>query len=253
MFSYSEYRNIIKLIQQHLPIVDFSQANEFNECNGIKVVGKFCVIRHDIEFSIDRALKLAELENELGISTTYTVQLRNNTYNALSEKNIDAVHRIKELGHCIALHQNPPLMSEKALKKYVLKDIETLEHYYGFEVDRYAFHRPKQEQLAMYLDIPGKINCYGEQFFQYFTQDDKPDNLEVTYLADSNHQWKYGHPFSINFENTLKLQLNTHPFSWSESGYENYGNFLSLIKERNNEMLFDMESENKAFPKELLL
>jgi len=47
--------------------------------------------------------------------------------------------------------------------------------------------------------------------------------------------------------------LNTHPYSWTESGYKNYGNFLSLIKERNNEMLFDMNSENKTFPKELLL
>ena len=142
-------------------------------------------------------------------------------------------------------------MSEKELKKYVLKDIETLEHYYGFEVDRYAFHRPKQEQLAMYLDIPSKINCYGKKYFHHFIGE-KPD-LNVTYLADSNHKWKYGHPIEIDFNNISKLQLNTHPFSWTEQGYENYGNFLSLIQDRKNEMLYDMESENKAFPKELLL
>jgi hypothetical protein len=242
-FSYNEYRNIIKLIQQFLPIKDFADITSKTD--------KFCVIRHDIEFSIDRAAKLAEIENKLGISTTYTVQLRNNTYNVLSEKNIEQIHYIKSLGHCIALHQNPPYMSEKDLKKYVLKDIETLEHYYGFEVDRYAFHRPKQEQLAMYLDIPGKINCYGELYFHYF-EGEKPD-LNVTYLADSNHRWKYGHPITTNFNTVSKLQLNTHPFSWTEQGYENYGNFLSLIKERNQEMLFDMKSENKSFPKELLL
>lgn len=242
-FSYNEYRNIIKLIQQFLPIMDFASITPKTD--------EFCVIRHDIEFSIDRAAKLAEIENQLGISTTYTVQLRNNTYNALSEKNIELVHYIKSLGHCIALHQNPPYMSEKNLKKYVLKDIETLEHYYGFEVDRYAFHRPKQEQLAMYLDIPGKINCYGKLYFHYF-EGEKPD-LNVTYLADSNHKWKYGHPITTDFNAISKLQLNTHPFSWTERGYENYGNFLSLIEERKKEMLFDMESENKAFPKELLL
>ena len=242
-FSYDEYRNIIKLIQQFLPIMDFADITPKTE--------EFCVIRHDIEFSIDRAAKLAEIENQLGISTTYTVQLRNNTYNALSEKNIELIHYIKSLGHCIALHQNPPYMSEKDLKEYVLKDIETLEHYYDFEVDRYAFHRPKQEQLAMYLDIPGKINCYGELYFHYF-EGEKPD-LNVTYLADSNHRWKYGHPITTNFNTVSKLQLNTHPFSWTEQGYENYGNFLSLIKERNQEMLFDMKSENKSFPKELLL
>lgn len=243
MFSYNEYKNIINLIQSHLPIIDFADVMVDTK--------EFCVIRHDIEFSIDRAAKLAEIENELGISTTYTVQLRNNTYNALSEKNIKLIHYIKSLGHCIALHQNPPYMPEKELKKYVLKDIETLEHYYEFEVDRYAFHRPKQEQLAMYLDIPEKINCYGKKYFHYF-EGNAPD-LKVTYLADSNHQWKYGHPVMIDFNNVSKLQLNMHPFSWTEKGYKNYGNYLTLIEERKKEMLSDMKSENKTFPKELLL
>ena len=34
-----------------------------------------------------------------------------------------------------------------------------------------------------------------------------------------------------------KLQLLTHPFSWTETGNDNYGNFLLLIRERNNELL----------------
>ena len=59
--------------------------------------------------------KLAKLENNLGVKSTYTVQLRNNTYNALSEKNIKFVREIRKLGHKIALHQNPPLMSKKKL------------------------------------------------------------------------------------------------------------------------------------------
>ena len=80
MFSYNEYKNIINLIKSHLPIMDFSEVTEKTE--------KFCVLRHDIEFSIDRAYKLAKVEKELGVTSTYTVQVRNNTYNALSEKNI---------------------------------------------------------------------------------------------------------------------------------------------------------------------
>ena len=81
MFSYNEYKNIINLVRKHIPIIDFSEVT--------KDIKKFCVLRHDIEFSIDRAYKLAKIENELGVTSTYTVQLRNNTYNALSEKNID--------------------------------------------------------------------------------------------------------------------------------------------------------------------
>ena len=78
MFSYNEYRNIIKLVNSHLPILDFSDIT--------KNTDKFCVLRHDIEFSIDRAYELAKIEKDLGVVSTYTVQVRNNTYNALSEK-----------------------------------------------------------------------------------------------------------------------------------------------------------------------
>ena len=47
MFSYNEYKNIINLVKNHLPIIDFSGVKGGME--------KFCVLRHDIEFSIDRA------------------------------------------------------------------------------------------------------------------------------------------------------------------------------------------------------
>ena len=45
MFSYNEYKNIISLIGNNLPILDFSEIDNDT--------GKFCVLRHDIEFSID--------------------------------------------------------------------------------------------------------------------------------------------------------------------------------------------------------
>ena len=242
MFSYNEYVNIIKLVNSHLPIIDFSDIDEQTE--------KFCVLRHDIEFSIDRAYELAKVEKKLGVSSTYTVQLRNNTYNALSEKNIDLIKRIKDLGHHIGLHQNPPLMDLDKLKTYVSVDIQMLEYYYGFYVDRFAFHRPKKEYLKEYFQLDGKINCYDKKFFHYF--DEKPDNINVLYLADSNHEWKYGYPLDYDFSKIDKLQLLTHPYSWTETGGDNYGNYLSLIRERNKELVHSMNTETSTFPKELL-
>ena len=242
MFSYNEYINIIKLVNSHLPIIDFSDVTETTD--------KFCVLRHDIEFSIDRAYELAKIENELGVSSTYTVQVRNNTYNALSEKNIELIQKIKSLGHQIGLHQNPPLMEIEKLGSYIMTDIHLLEHFYGFEIDRFAFHRPKKEFLASYINLKDKINCYGKNFFHYF--DEKPDKLDVLYLSDSNHDWKFGYPLDFDFSKVDKLQLLTHPYSWTEKGGDNYGNFLSLIRERNTELLDSMNTETNTFPKELL-
>ena len=249
MFSYAEYRNIITLVKENLPIMDFSEVND--------KVNSFCVLRHDIEFSIDRALKMARIEHDdLGVHSTYTVQLRNNSYNALSQKNIEAIGEIEEMGHYIGLHQNPPSdIPDDHLVDYIMKDIETLEHYYGFEVDRFAFHRCGSNPgiLEKYVEVPDKINCYAKEFFHYFSGG-KPEELRVHYLADSNHQWKYGHPFNIDYwELPQKMQLLTHPFSWSERGYDNITNFTQLIRERNGELLSDMNTETKTFPKELLI
>ena len=142
-------------------------------------------------------------------------------------------------------------MDLNKLKNYVSIDIQMLEYYYGFYIDRFAFHRPKKEYLKEYFKIDGKINCYDKKFFNYFDED-RPEKLEVLYLADSNHQWKYGYPLDFDFSKINKLQLLTHPFSWTKAGGDNYGNFLSLIRERNNELVHSMNTETNTFPKELL-
>ena len=72
MFSYAEYRNIITLVKHNLPIMDFSEVND--------EVDSFCVLRHDIEFSIDRALEMARIEHEdLNVHSTYTCLLYTST------------------------------------------------------------------------------------------------------------------------------------------------------------------------------
>ena len=243
MFSYNEFKNLIGIVHQNLPIVDYKDVKDNTE--------KFCILRHDIEFSIDRAYKLAKIEKELGVISTYTVQVRNNTYNALSEKNIDLISKIKELGHHIGLHQNPPpSMKLDTLKDYIMRDITILEDCYGFEIDRFAFHRPKKEYLNCYVELDNKINCYDKKFFHFF--ESRPESLEILYLADSNHKWKYGYPLDFDFSKINKLQLLTHPFSWSDSGGDNYGNFVTLIRERNDELVNSMNTETNTFPQELL-
>ena len=244
MFSYNENKNIINLIGQHLPLLDFDEINNDTD--------KFCVLRHDIEYSIDRSLDLARFEaEELGVKSTYCVQLRSNIYNAISNKNIDVMTEIKSLGHKIALHINPPHMDISDVHEYISNDIKTLERHYEFEIDRFSFHIPKKEYLKPYIQIENKINCYDKKFFHYFDEN-KPNKLRVLYLADSNHQWKYGHPFDFDFAKLKKLQLLTHPYSWTENGGDNYGNYLSLIRERNKELLYSMNTETNTFPKELL-
>jgi len=82
IFSYSQYVDIIQHIKKNLPIMMFRDALD---------IDKFCVIRHDVEFSTLRALALAKVEHKLSIQSTYCFQLRNNCYNVLSNENINII------------------------------------------------------------------------------------------------------------------------------------------------------------------
>jgi len=246
MFSYNEYKNIIKLVKSYLPIIDFADVT--------KKTKKYCVIRHDIEFSLYRALNLAKIDHTLGIKSSFFVQLRNNCYNTLSKENLDILREISELGHHIGAHINTSNLAstdEKELYRFILQDIATLEEYTGIKIDRFSFHRPTKNQLKNPIRIPNIINAYDNLYFHYF-EGKNPTKLKVLYLADSNHQWKWGNPTVDNFANNEKLHINFHPFSWTETGYSNFVNFKTLIHEKNKELRNSFNSEINNFPKELL-
>tara|TARA_R110000782_G_scaffold14094_2_gene42420 strand:- start:177 stop:899 length:723 start_codon:yes stop_codon:yes gene_type:complete len=234
-FSFKEYGEIISSIQKYLPILDYIEVTEDTE--------KFCVIRHDVEFSIDRAHDLALYEHSLGIETSYMFQIRNNCYNTFSDKNLSKIESIVGMGHKIGLHAHMNALKDtKYIDSYIQNDINILSGLTGFVIDRFSFHRPKREYLELNLNVHNIINTYDKKYF-HLTED--LDNLNITYLADSQHKWNYGHPLDLKPVN--KLQLLTHPYSWTKKGFDNDKNFKTLIKERNLELKHSINNECKNF------
>lgn len=245
-FSYKEYVSIIENIINNYNVVDYTDVNENTK--------SFAIIRHDIEFSLYRALNLAKIDHTLGIKSSFFVQLRNNCYNALSKENLDILNEISKLGHHIGAHINTSNLTstdEKELHKFILQDIITLEKYTSIKIDRFSFHRPTKNQLKKPIKIPNIINAYDNLYFHYF-DGKNPTKLNVLYLADSNHQWKWGNPTVNNFASNKKLHINFHPFSWTETGYSNLINFKTLVHEKDKELRSSFNNEINNFPQELL-
>ena len=80
MFSYSDYKEIINIIKESGRGCNFRQAQARD---------KFIIMRHDVEFSVDRAFALSKLELSMDFTSTYFFQWTNNSYNILSKKNMD--------------------------------------------------------------------------------------------------------------------------------------------------------------------
>lgn len=73
-------------------------------CDWNKDDEKFIILRHDIDFSLDYAHRIATYESRFGFYSSYYVYLHSNTYNALSPKNMAIIKKIAGLGHEIGLH-----------------------------------------------------------------------------------------------------------------------------------------------------
>lgn len=237
--SFDAYRRILQDIKDTGKYCDYADVlSEERE--------KFLVLRHDIEFSIDRAYHLSKVEAEEGISSTYFVQITNNAYNAFSEKNIRLLREMNMNGHHIGLHYHRNGNgSLEDLKRDIVYQADILGHMLGLPVDRFSFHRPLKEHLAADMQIDGLMNAYGHQFF--VLTDDPDEHLPVKYIADSNHQWKYGLPNKEYFSKYDKVQLLVHPLSWSETGADHVENFQMIVQEKHDELVHTIESEWKIF------
>jgi len=243
-FSYLEYRTILNRIQTYLPIIRFDEVTNITD--------KYCVIRHDVEYSIERAYQLSKIESELGVKSTYVFQICNNNYNPFSHKNRELIHRIHEFGHDIGIHVHLGNFNEnkESIENYIIKQAQLLSIALDYPINKFSIHRPIKTYIENVINIPGYINMSDSKFFT-FTESFNIYNLPVLYLADSNHEWKYGNPLDIDFLKISKMQLNCHPFSWTENGLDNYNNFLQLTKEKQFEALKSINEEIKTYPKNL--
>ena len=95
-FTYSAYETLIALLRaQEYAFCDYHDHAQHPRC---------VILRHDIDNSLPQAVRLAEIEAELGVKSTYFVLLRTDFYNVASKTGQDALRRILSLGHEIGLH-----------------------------------------------------------------------------------------------------------------------------------------------------
>ena len=237
--SYQVYRQIIRDMKATGKAMSYPEA--FNK-------DEFVIMRHDVEFSLDRAYQLSLVESEENFCSTYFVQFTNNSYNAFSKRNIDIIHDMADRGHTIGLHyhlngQKDPVSVRDGVRDQMRIMSEMLE----MPINIYSFHRPVKEVYYYNISIPHTINAYSSHFFSYAETIDENTKLDVKYIADSKHRWNYGYPDYDTLMKHKKVQLLIHPFSWTEVGYDNYENFVHLIDEKNNELIDTLTNEFQRF------
>ena len=239
MFSYEDYKKIIRIIKSTERYMDYHEALTSE---------KFILMRHDVEYSVERAYELAKVESSMDFTSTFFFQWTNNSYNILSRKNKDLIKDMHERGHTIGLHFALNGMTDmEQIRKQIAKEMDILNSMFEFKIDTFSIHRPSKDALRENIKLPGIINAYQDEFFTFAENVTENTPVSVKYLSDANHIWRYGYPDEKNILENDKVQILTHPFAWCKQGYDNFDNYKSLIKEKYVELVNSVDNECKDF------
>ena len=172
-------------------------------------------LRHDVDLSLDAALRMAELEARAGVSATYLLMTESVFYNLASKESTAAVARLRELGHRVGLHAvYPNVTLDERFERVV------------------AWHNPDPAYMA--APIPGAVNVMEERYF-------RPE----TYRSDSNQRWRSGCPHEgLRARAFPWLQLLVHPEIWVYSGNTMGQTMRSLLDAERNRRLRQLRDDD---------
>lgn len=166
---------------------------------------QFIVLRHDIDFSLNYALKMAEKEHRKNIRATYFILLRGQYYNALSSDSSSIIRKISKMGHEIGLHYDTtffPEDGEQALSM-INKEKGLLEEIIDSQITSVAQHNPSISQKSnLILENHGFVDAGNTQKLP-----------QIKYISDSVQNWRSG-CMCKHVGREKKIQILTHPIWW---------------------------------------
>jgi hypothetical protein len=200
-FTTENYVRLLDLAKTQYKFISYSE---------IALGERFILWRHDCDFSLNRSLRLAQLEHEAGVRATYFLNPHSEFYHLLEKKQAEIVRQIVALGHDIGLHFDAAYYdvdSEDTLDALVVREARLLRDTFEQEIHAFSFHNPTNFLLACEAErYGGLLNCYSAMFKQH-----------IPYCSDSNGYWRHR-----RLEDVLRpgedpcLQVLTHPAWWQE-------------------------------------
>ena len=211
-FTFKHYKDTLQF--------SLNKKYKFLKCEQYNLIEKYekvIILRHDIDFSLDNALKFANIENKLGISSTYFIRLHSKYYNPLEYNSYNIIKAIQGLGHEIGFHQEPDFSSLfPNPNEYLKQEIKSFNLLFQTHIKGVSTHEPDRRGIQITPQNISEFDLEYESYFPIFTQ-------QMKYISDSGARWREGCMSEWINQEKSKLYINTHPFWWFEnSPLENY-------------------------------
>jgi len=214
-FDYETYWWILeRLARTHRPLrfADFADGSP---------QPPFFILRHDVDYSTQAALRLAEQESRRGFRATYFLLLNCFYYNLLSPHEADVPRRLVGLGHEVGLHYDVNFLRafpRERWEELLRLQASLLERLSGAPVLSIAMHQPRLNGEDPMRNRPGFLNAYDDRFIR-----------DMPYLSDSCRAWSDS-AWELLESGPLPptFQLVLHPINWSETDRDRAEIFTSL-------------------------
>jgi hypothetical protein len=201
-FTRENYRRLLRLAKQNYV---FRSYTDFARDE------RFIIWRHDVDFSMHSARKLAQIEAEESVRATYFLYLHSEFYNLLEREITDCVWAILALGHRIGLHFDSHyygINSEAQFAPLLRREKRILEEFFEQEIKVFSIHIPTPFTLrCRQWQYAGLINTNADYF-----------QTQVGYCSDSNGYWRFRRLEDVLQQATdERLQVLTHPEMWQDT------------------------------------
>lgn len=205
-FTYDSYFNLVSLIKTEgyrLSVYDDESSYKYN-----------VIMRHDVDYCLEKALTMAKKEFTREIRSTYFVMLTNDFYNVFSYHGSQILSEVIRMGHEIGLHFDEQRYPHNTgvpdrIIPQILEEAEILSHVTGRPVTKVSMHRPSKEIIKANLEIPGMVNTYGDYYIN-----------EYKYLSDSRRRWREPIEDMIRSHSYNRFQILIHPFWYNDKETE---------------------------------
>jgi hypothetical protein len=198
------------IIEAYAKLVgEASSRYRFLRFSEFSTEGKVALWRHDIDVSPHRALAMARIEAELGLSATYFVQVTSRFYSILEPEVADILRNIVALGHDIGLHFDAHVCATQLSPDYdrrIAFEAQILAEVAETQVNSFTLHNPTT-LMGVSIDEShraGLLNASCSQLRAAFH-----------YCSDSNGIWRFRPLAEVLKDPAVdRLYALTHPEWW---------------------------------------
>jgi hypothetical protein len=205
-FSYGYFGRLVTAMRDRYVPCRFGEAPERLTRPERPIV----FLRHDVDVSLERAVAMARLEQEMGMPATYMVLAKAALYDYRSAPSAARMREFRRCGHEVGLHfdiEAEGVSSEAPAEKLegvLAKARDGLADVLGEPVRSFSFHRPIPRFLRGPLLVAGMVNGYAA-------------GLMTRYISDSKANWREGDPIPRILHGADEvLQVLVHPIWWDK-------------------------------------